>query len=329
MIFIVILAGAVVVPATAHAQAPVAEGNPAVLDVNGEQVHAGEITITMRNIAAQMGAQTNAEDQEALAQMAMQRMVEQKLLAQEARRAGFKADEERLAAMIRSVEQQAGGREALESDLATFGMSFDEMKAYLREMELTRVLIENQISPTIQVSDEEVTTFYDENPKLFDAAEQVRAREIFIRLPLDADSATVQKTRARAEDARQRALAGADFAELARELSEAPSAPSGGEIGWFTREQAPPQFGNAAFSTEEGGITPVVRTSSGYHIINVEEKRPARRLPLDEVFERVRNLLYQQKTGEAASELVKALGAKATIVNLVTGQPVVNQPPPQ
>jgi len=327
--FVIMLAVAAVVPATAFAQAPPQEGNPAVLDVNGEKIHAGEITITMRNIAAQMGGQTDAENQEALAQMAMQRMVEQKLLAQEARRTGIEASQERLAEMIRGVEQQAGGREALASDLASFGMNLDEMTVYFREMELTRSLIEHQISPTIQVSDEEVTTFYDENPKLFDAAEQVRAREIFFRLPLHADADAVKETRAKAEDARQRALAGEDFAELARELSEAPSAPDGGDLGFFTREQAPPQYANAAFSTDPGGITPVVRTNAGCHVIKVEEKRPARHLPLDEVFEQVRTLLYQQKTGEAVSELVKALAAKATIVNLVTGQPVVSQPPPQ
>jgi peptidyl-prolyl cis-trans isomerase C len=327
--FAVVLFAVAAIPATVIAQAPTGDLNSAVLDVNGEKIYAGEITITMRNLAAQMGGQATAENQEALAQTAMQQVVEQKLLAQEARRAGMKANEERLAQMIQMVEQQAGGREALEKDLASFGMSFDEMTSYFRELELTRSLIENRISPTIQVSDEEVAAFYEEYPELFDAEEQVRAREIFIRLPLDADADTVNQTRARAEDIRRRAVAGEDFAALARELSEAPTAPNGGEIGFFTRGQAPPQFANAAFSTEAGGITPVVRTNSGYHVIKVEEKRPARRLPLDEVFEHVRNLLQQRNTGEAVSELVKALGAKATIVNLVTGQPVASGPPAQ
>lgn len=325
----IVLAISSIIPAPVVAQAPAGGENPAVLSVNGEKVFAGEITITMRNIAAQMGGQADAQNQEALAQMGMQQVVEQKLLAQEARRTDVKANEERLAEMIRMVVQQAGGRERLDADLAAFGMSYEELTAYLREMELTRALIEARISPTIQVSDEEVTTFYEENPQLFDVVEQVRAREIFFRLALDADSETVSEIRAKAEDTRRRALEGEDFAELARELSEAPTAPNGGDIGFFAREQAPPQFANAAFSTEVGAITPIVRTNSGYHIIKVEEKRPARRMPLDEVFEQVRNLVFQQKTGMAVGELVKSLGAKATIINLVTGQQVASGPPSQ
>jgi parvulin-like peptidyl-prolyl isomerase len=329
---VIILAIAVAMPTIVVAQAPAAPAgnpNPAVLEVNGEKVYAGEITITMRNVAAQMGGQADAQNQEAVAQMAMQRVVEQKLLAQEARRTGVKADEERLAEMIRVVEQQAGGREKLESDLANFGMGYDQLTVYLREMELTRSLIENQISPTIQVSDEEVKTFYEENPQYFDAAEQVRAREISFVAGLDADAETVKETRARAEDARRRALDGEDFAELARELSEGPAAANGGDIGFFIRDQAAPQLANAAFSTEPGGITPVVRTNAGFHVLKVEEKRAARHVPLDEVFEHVRSLLVQQKTGQTVGELVKALGEKATIVNLVDGQAVANQPPPQ
>jgi len=331
MIFKIALVVAATLSTIGFAQEPAAQSgdvNPAVLTVNGEKVFAGEITITMRNIAAQMGGRAEAQNQEALAQMGMQQVVEQKLLAQEARRTGVKANEERLAEMIRMVEQQAGGRERLDADLAAFGMSYEEMIAYLREMELTRALIETQISPTIQVSDEEVTTFYKRTTALRRRGTGPSPRNLF-RLALDADTKTVSEIRARAEDTRRRALEGEDFAELARELSEAPTAPNGGDIGFFAREQAPPQFANAAFSTEVGAIAPIVRTNSGYHIIKVEEKRPARRVPLDEVFEQVRNVVFQQKTGMAVSELVNSLGAKATIINLVTGQPVASGPPPQ
>jgi len=329
----VILVIAAAVPTFVFAQAsdmPTDNPNPAVLEVNGEKVSAGEITMTMQNIAAQMGEQADSQNQEALVQMAMQRIVEQKLLAQEARRTGVKANEERLAEMTRVVVQQAGGREKLDSNLANFGMSYEQLTTSLLEMELTRSMIESQISPTIEVSDEEVKKFYEENPQFFDAAEQVHARQIIFKVGLDADSETVGKKRAEAEEARQRALAGEDFAVLAGELSEGASAANGGDLGFLTRAQMmAPQFANAAFSTEPGGITPVVRTNFGFHVIKVEEMRPARHVPLDEVFENVRNLLVQQKTGQAVGELVKALGEKATIVTLVTGPAAANQAPPQ
>jgi peptidyl-prolyl cis-trans isomerase C len=312
-------------PAVAQeAATPAGNVNPAVLEVNGEKVYAAEISMTMQNIAAQVGGKENVEDEQALVQAATQRVVEQTLLAQEARRTNVQPNELRLAQMTQAVEQQAGGRESLESNLATFGMDHDGFVSFLRDLELTRSLIEKQISPTIQVSDEETRAFYDENQELFQAPEQVHVRHILFNAPLTADTDTAAATRAKAEDARKRAVAGEDFAELARELSEGPRASEGGDLGFIAQGQIAPQFANAAFALEIGGISPVVRTNFGFHVIKAEEKRPARTLTYDEVAEQVRGLLIQQKTGQAVGELVKTLGDKAEIVNLV--DPEANAP---
>ncbi len=199
----------------AFTQEPATPGgnlNPAVLEVNGEKIYAAEISMTMQNITAQMGGRKNVQDEQRLVQMATERVVEQQLLAQEALRTNVQPDELRLAEMMQALERQAGGREALESNLMSFGMSYDQLAGYVREIELSRSLIEKQIGPTIEVSDEEVKTFYEENLELFDAEEQVHARHIVFSAPLDADAQTVANARAKAEEARQRALAGAAFA---------------------------------------------------------------------------------------------------------------------
>jgi peptidyl-prolyl cis-trans isomerase C len=323
-----VLLTALIVPTIAFTQEPAAPGenlNPAVIEVNGEKIYAAEISMTMQNITAQMGGRENIEDEQQLVQMATQRVVEQQLLAQEAVRTNVQPNELRLAEMMQALERQAGGREALESNLKAFGTSFDQLAGYVREIELSRSLIEKQITPTIQISDEEVKTYYEGNLELFDAQEQVRARHIVFSATLEADAQTVAEARAKAEDARRRALAGEDFAELARELSEGPTAPNGGDLGFFTRGQTAPAFEAAAFALEPGGISPVVRSPFGLHVIKVEEKRPARRLPLEEVFEDVRNMLTQQKTGEYVAELVKALAEKGTIVNLADKPAADNQ----
>jgi len=304
--------------------------NPAVLEINGEKVYAAEISLVMQNVVAQMGGRENVQNEQELVQMATQRVVEQTLLAQEARRTNVQADELRLAEMMQALEQQAGGREALESNLAIAGMTYGQLTEFVREMELSRALIRDQISPTIQVSDEEVKAFYDENPQLFEAEEQVRARHIIFNATLEADAQTVAEARAKAEAARQRALAGEDFAELARELSEGPTAPNGGDLGFFTRGQTAPQFSAAAFALEPGGISPVVRTDYGLHVLKVEEKRPAGKLPLDdEVSEHVRNLLVQKKTGQNVAKLVESLADQATVVNLIEASSAANQETPQ
>ena len=317
---VLVLVTALIVPTIAFAQAPTAPGgnlNPAVIEVNGEKVYAAEISMIMQNIAAQMGGRDKVQDEQQLVQMATQRVVEQTLLAQEARRTNVQPNELRLAEMMQALENQGGGREALESNIGKFGMDYDQLREFIREMELSRSLIEKQFGPTIQVSDEEVKAFYDENPQLFDAEAQVHARHIIFNATLEADAQAVAEARSKAEEARRRALAGEDFAALARELSEGPAAPNGGDLGFFTKGQTAPAFSAAAFAIEPGGISPVVRTPFGLHVIKVEEKRPAGRLPLDEVFDHIRNLLVQKKTGQNVGKLVESLADKATVVNLV------------
>ena len=93
------------------------------------------------------------------------------------------------------------------------------------------------------------------------------------------------EARARAEEARAKALAGGDFAALAQEYSEDPSKDkSGGDLGFFGRKQMVPPFEEAAFAlTKPGQISPVVKTQFGYHVIRLTEKRPERQKPFDEV----------------------------------------------
>ena len=330
-IALTLLAILVATPVIASAQgpaAPSADINPAVLKVNDDTVYAAEISMVMQNVVAQMGGRDKIEDEQQVVQIATQRVVEQKLLAQEARRFGIQADELRVAQMMQSVEQQAGGRESLKASLRTRGTSIEAMQAMMTEMDLARSFIEKQISPTITVSDEEVSAFYAENPELFLADEQVHARHIIFQAAQDADAQTVVDARAKAEEARKRALAGEDFAELARELSEGPSAPKGGDLGFFTREQMVPTFAAAAFDLEPGGISPVVRTRFGLHVIKVEEKRPAGKLPFDEVSEHVRSNLVQQKTGETVGKLLESLVEKATVTPLIAGGPQAQGAPP-
>ncbi len=260
--------------------APGANVNPAVLKVNDDLVYAAEISMVMQNIAGQMGGRDKVPDQQELVQMATQRVVEQKLLSQEASRNGIQPNEPRVAQMIQAIEQQAGGREALDASLAQMGSNHEQVMEMIREMDLVRSLIEQKISPSIQVSDEEVASFYAENQEMFKNDAQIHARHIITAATEDADAATVAAAAAKAEKARERAIAGEDFAELAREMSEGPSAPKGGDLGFFTREQMVPAFADTAFALEPGQISEVVRSPFGFHVINDDLRQAIEELKL-------------------------------------------------
>ncbi len=300
------------------AAAPESAVNPPILEVNGDTIYAAEVSMVIRNIQGQLQAQNReAPSQQDLVQMATQRVVEQKLLAQEARRRGYKPNDLNVAEMMKQVEQQAGGRESLEASLNTAGTSREALQQTLTEMDLTRTLITNDIEPTIDVSDDAVKAFYDDNQKLFDAPERARARHIVIAVAKDADEAAVSTARAKADEAHRRAVEGEDFAELAKELSEGPSAPRGGELGVFSRDQMVPELAAVAFALEPGEISDVVRSEFGFHVIQLEEKMPAGIMPFDEVQARVRSLLAQREVADKVEELIRTLGEAADIKPLM------------
>ena len=109
-------------------------------------------------------------------------------------------------------------------------------------------------------------------------------------------------------------LAGEDFAALATELSEGPSGPKGGDLGFFSRERMVPPFAEAAFALKPGETSDVVQTRFGFHVIKVEKRREAGTVPLAEVKERIRQGLSQEQQQKRIEELLNPLRENAKIV---------------
>jgi peptidyl-prolyl cis-trans isomerase D len=101
---------------------------------------------------------------------------------------------------------------------------------------------------------------------------------------------------------------GGDFAELARRFSQEPGAPtSGGDLGWFGRGRMVKEFEAAALALKPGEISPVVKTQFGYHIIKLEDRKPAGLKPFDEVRGEIRLQMAQARGDSTARRSANAL----------------------
>jgi peptidyl-prolyl cis-trans isomerase D len=163
----------------------------------------------------------------------------------------------------------------------------------------------DDFSAKVQVSAKEIEEFYKIHRETrFHQPKAVRLRHILLRVSAGADVQQKQAIRSKAERALREAQAGKDFAQLAKEYSEDPSAAQGGDIGFLAKGQMLFPLDEAAFALKKGGISGVVETPLGYHILKVEETREDKTKSLKEATEEIVRAL---KAERGKSEAAKAL----------------------
>jgi len=151
------------------------------------------------------------------------------------------------------------------------------------------------------LSDEAEHKLYDEAVKQVKAEEEVHARHILV----------VSEDEAKAILAQLKG--GADFIALAKEKSKDPgSAESGGDLGYFTKEQMVPEFAEVAFKLDKGQLSDPVKTQFGWHIIKVEDKR----IKPTPTFEQVKPQIENYIAHRAQAELVENLRKSANVERL-------------
>ncbi len=169
-----------------------------------------------------------------------------------------------------------------------------------------------KIKPSIQVSDADVAANYSSAAESFRKGEEVHARHILYKVEGANDAAQ----KAKAEAAVRKLKGGADFATLAQAESDDPgSKANGGDLGSFPRGRMVKEFEDAAFAAKEKEIVGPVKSSFGYHVIQVLEKTGERVQPLFEVSAGIRARLQEDRARDEAKRLAAGLAEKVAKMN--------------
>jgi foldase protein PrsA len=178
------------------------------------------------------------------------------------------------------------------------GLTESDVQAILRQ----RLILEKAVAPNIKVSDADVRAYFNKNHALFDKPAQVRARHILV-----ADLPTAKIVLAKLK-------AGGSWDALAKQYSTDPSSKDkGGELGFFSKGQMVAPFQDAAFAANVGQIIGPVKSPFGYHIIQVEEKKPPTRATFASVQKQIRTQLVQQQEQTQIPAFLQTLRQTARI----------------
>ncbi len=177
----------------------------------------------------------------------------------------------------------------------------DNQKLFERpdEIDIEYVVLTPKLFADVTPSEEDIKTFYDQNPNRFRAAEERRASHILIDL-----SEGVDKAKAKAEELYKTLQSNPDqFAELAQKNSADPaSAKDGGDLGFFGRGMMVPAFEEAVFKAKKGDIVGPVQTEFGFHIVKVTDIKDESVKPLDEVRDEIVRLYQEQESQRRFAE---------------------------
>ncbi len=158
----------------------------------------------------------------------------------------------------------------------------------------------------VEASEIEISDYYDSNMDEFEIKESVTVSQILVTEP---DKVIApDKTRTAYEKLEK----GADFAEVAKELSDGPMAAEGGDMGKVNRGQMVPEFEEIVFDLEEGAFSKPFLTQFGWHIAKVTKKIEGQYLRLDQVKGTVRNRVIRNNTISAARQFMTNIAQSAT-----------------
>jgi len=204
--------------------------------------------------------------------MVLDQVISEKLLIQEAKNMGLEKDND----VLEQIEK-------------------------MTEQILVQALLQREILDKVDVNDEEVSEYYEQNKDSFTEKEQIHLYNILL------------ESEEEAQDILEQLKTGGDFIEIAKEKSTGPSAAQGGDLGYLSKGSLIPEIEDEVFTLEVGGLSGVVKTDFGFHILKITEKKPETVKALEEVKEDIIQTLLPTKQKEAFDNLLEELKGKVEI----------------
>ena len=232
------------------------------------------------------------------------------LLMQEAKKMGFKVDEQ-VKLAIENIKEQNGlnSDEELRRVMRQQGIDFDQWKKQMEENFQKQAVIVNEVDRNIVIDDSEIVNYYKLHPEHFIEPAAYRLRAIYLSAKdrNDNEAETLKK------EIDGKIAAGEDFASLASQYTEGPEKDSQGDLGSFKKGELEKTLEQAVAKLKVGERTRWLKVKDGWHLLKLEEKKESRLKPFDEVRKEIEEELFAQKRKKRVDEFLKELKEKSYI----------------
>lgn len=255
------------------ATADIVELDQIIAVVEDDIIMASELDRRVQLIKQQNKGQRLPPDS-VLQQQILDSMITESIQLQLADRSGIKVNENQLAEALNNIA--ASNKMSLEQfriTVAGDGISFNDIREQVRNEIRTSQVQRLSVGERIQISDQDIDYFLESDLGKMASSAEYRLRHILISVASEASSAEYQETQNKANQLLTKLRQGADFAETAIAQSDSGTALKGGDLGWRKEAQLPSLFAPLVSDLAVGEIADLIITSSGFHIVQLAEKR--------------------------------------------------------
>ena len=297
--------------------------------INDDVIMRSELAVKIQSVSAQMQEQNiPLPPQSILERQVLDRLILTKLQIQMAQNTGIRVDDETL---NRTISNIAAGnemslnefREILESD----GYGYDTFRKDIRDEILISRLQQRQVDNRIIVTDREIDNFLSNQEHQGETDIEFHIAHILVAIPEGGSNRQIAKARETADQVLSELQAGAEFSSMAATYSDGQQALDGGDLGWRKAGQVPTLFADFISDMEIGGLSDIIKSPSGYHIVKLLDKRSSEQVVVtqtnarhilirpdelttaDDALRRLQQLRMRIDGGDDFAELAKAHSA--------------------
>jgi len=242
-------------------------------------------------------------------------LIDRQLLLEKGKELGITAETDVIKRLDEMRKQmKLASLDDLEKEATAQGVSFEDYKQNMKVEIITQKVIQQEVGPHINVSNEEVRRAYDQHKADLAHPEGIRLSEILISTDeAGNDEQKLAAAKAKAEDLLKQIRAGGNFEDIAKKESQDPSAAQGGDLGYFERGKLAKQLEDVTFAMKKDDVSDVIRTRQGFVILKVTDHQAAGIPSFADIQDRVRDQVYMRKMQPALRDYLKKLREEAYI----------------
>ncbi len=298
-----------------------------VARVNGVAIESKYIAFRLSQIVKNVKRSLTMREKTSIVKDLIEKEVVRELVHQQGEKENLKIDSELIEKEIKALRKPYASDEEFEKALSARNITLQDLRSSMEVDIHARQLLNEQIKGKVEISDDDVKKYYEDNKQKFHRPESFRTRHILASIfPSDLLKSTpVKELQEKREELTKKAeekidsilkelKEGADFKKLAKEKSDdEASKESGGDMDIIYKGILDPSFDEAISKLKPGEISGKVTTQFGFHVIQLIEKRPPEQAPFEEMEKSIQKFLFMEEAKKQVGTYIESLKKQAKI----------------